>query len=180
MKVLFVCHGNLGRSQALREFTTRAVQERNSLRGKIKIDSAGTDSEGIARDLTNPDRRSLTPALVEAYRRGFGVDPQRPNRKPVNRELVAGSDLVLVAEPGIKRKLEEQFPEHGCKIHTIRGYLFGRWIGERRQIIDDPAEPKTRRYIGKSREVKQYRMLKECKGIALRLARKWELEHRNR
>ncbi len=179
MKVLFVCKGNMGRSQALREFTTRAVQERSSLRSKIEIDSAGTDAEAIAKDKGNPDRISLTPNLVEAYRRQFEIDPATPNRKAVTKRLVEQSDLVLVAEPRLMHKLQKRFPGHHSKIRTVKEYLFGKWIGERRQVIDDPVKPTTRRFGAKKpveKELVRYKMLKECKGIAERLARKWDLE----
>lgn len=176
MKVLFVCRGNVGRSQALREFVERRMAQNPGL--NISVDSAGTDNELIERKIRE-GRYSIPLGLAKIYERAFGIKPKTPMRKPVTLKLVNANDLILVAEPKLKKNLYERFPAHRKKILTVKEYLWPS-LKEASQVIDDPAEPTSRRYkggklprTGNPMPLRNYRMLHECRGIAKRLVKMW-------
>lgn len=176
MKVLFVCRGNVGRSQALREFVEQEIARNPSL--NISVDSAGTDTKLIRERITE-GKHSIPAGLVKIYVRAFGITPKTTRRKPVTLRLIRRNDIILVAEPRLKKYLHTRYPAHGEKILTIKEYLWPK-LKDASQVIDDPREPTTRRYgagkvskPGNQMAFRNYKMLRECKGIARRLLEKW-------
>ncbi len=175
LRVLFVCKANIGRSQALREFTQQHLETNSIMQKQIVVDSAGT-AETIVDEIKDPAKRSIPSGLKKMYRKVWGITREMPRRKPVNRSLLEKNDIVLVAEPKLKAELHMRFPEHRDKILTVKEYLWPK-LSERRQVIDDPPFPTTYRYRKMSSTMQRdVKMLRECNGIAGRLVEKWKRE----
>lgn len=172
LRVLFVCRANIGRSQALREFTQLHLRGKPKIAQRVSVDSAGT-SETIPTEVSDPARRSITPGLAELYRRAWNITHEMPTRKVVDASLLQQNDVVLVAEPRLKAELHSRFPSHAAKILTVKEYLWPSLV-QRRQVIDDSPHPTTRRLKRMAnRRQRNYKMLRECEGIARRLVQKW-------
>jgi protein-tyrosine-phosphatase len=103
--VLFVCHGNVARSQ----FAEALLQQR----GVAGVSSAGTcvpnDREGneLANDGTTAAR------VVDYFRTITGIDISTKRRKMVTPELAEGADVIVVMTR--QTDLPEYFDKHRTK-----------------------------------------------------------------
>jgi protein-tyrosine phosphatase len=105
--VLFVCTGNLYRSQFAAAFFQSHLQA-GDLPG-WRVESAGT--------WTRPGR-PLPPDAIQAAAK-FKVDLTGRRSQLVDRTLLAGFDLILVMEQGHKEALCHEFPEFCGRIHLL-------------------------------------------------------------
>jgi protein-tyrosine phosphatase len=105
--VLFVCTGNLYRSQFAAAFFQAHLQAGDLLGWRVA--SAGT--------WTRPGR-PLPPDAIQTAAK-FKVDLTGRRSQLVDRTLLAGFDLILVMEQGHKEALCHEFPEFCGRIHLL-------------------------------------------------------------
>ena len=91
MRVLFICHGNVGRSQVAQVYFDKLSQHESSCAGTA-VD------EALARQ--NISSRKMKDALsqrsVEYIQKEFGVDISERERRQLNPEIVDETDRVIV------------------------------------------------------------------------------------
>ena len=122
-KVLFVCTGNICRSPFAEGFFTRLVVT-EGLNG-ISADSAGIFA------LPGNSATHMSQRVAAEYHVELGGH----KAKSVSKDLIAGSDLILVMEKSQENSLMSLFPEASGKTLLIRH--FARF-GSRRRGIADP------------------------------------------
>ncbi len=88
MKVLFVCNGNVGRSQVARACFDQLSQYDSDSAG-IGVDKRRTLSSRKLKDLSNQ-------SSVEYIRKAFGVDISDRERRQLTPEMVHAADLVIL------------------------------------------------------------------------------------
>lgn len=106
--ILFVCMGNICRSPFAHQFAKTIPTDR-----PIHIDSAGL----------RVDKARPSPANAVAAAARLGIDLSRNKSKPVSREMLASSDLVLVMEHWQTRELARRFPDQSGKVHLLSLYI---------------------------------------------------------
>lgn len=121
--ILFVCTGNICRSPFAQGLFTKFVAQRGL--GRATADSAGL--------LALPDNTATYLATRVAAE--YGVDLAEHKAKPVSKDLVEWSDLILVMEKSHEDALLASFPEVEGKVLLLRH--FARH-GSRRRGIADP------------------------------------------
>ncbi|MBW2019066.1 MAG: hypothetical protein JRI58_02165 [Deltaproteobacteria bacterium] len=121
--ILFVCTGNICRSPFAQRLFTEIVAQKG-LKG-VTADSGGL--------LALPGNSATY--LAQRVAAEYGVDLSDHEAKPVSKELVAWSDLILVMEKSHEDALLAAFPEATSKVLLIRH--FARY-GSRRRGITDP------------------------------------------
>lgn len=122
--VLFVCTGNLYRSQFAAAFFQAHLQAEDRL--EWRVESAGT--------WTRPGRPIPADAVQAAAK--FKVDLAGRRSQLVDRSLLSGFDLILVMEKGHKEALCYEFPEF-CG----RMYLLSEVVEKVVYDIPDPVFP---------------------------------------
>jgi len=121
LRILIVCTGNICRSAMAEGILRRIVEE--SGRSDIAVSSAGTmAAEGY---------RASTGAVETALARGIDLGTHRA--RLLTRDLLAGSDLVLVMETSHLYEAARVTPEARGKIFLLS--QFGR------DALPDDAEP---------------------------------------
>jgi protein-tyrosine phosphatase len=105
--ILFVCTGNLYRSQFAAAFFQSHLQAANLL--DWRVGSAGT--------WTRPGRPIPPDAIQTAAK--FKVDLAGRRSQLVDRKLLSDFDLILVMEKGHKEALCHEFPEFCGRIHLL-------------------------------------------------------------
>ena len=111
--LLVLCEANICRSplaaNILRDLTSLMV-----------------DSAGLTANLGDPP----DPVYLDMAK-GIGLDLSDHESKPVDKQLLAATDLALVMTSGHKRRLSERYPEFSGKI-----MLLGHWTGGGISISD--------------------------------------------
>lgn len=105
--ILFVCTGNMYRSQFAAAFFQSHLQAGDLL--NWRVESAGT--------WTRPGR-PIPPDAIQAAAK-FKVDLAGRRSQLVDRTLLSGFDLILVMEKGHKEALCHEFPEFCGRIHLL-------------------------------------------------------------
>jgi protein-tyrosine-phosphatase len=111
--VLFVCTGNLYRSPL-----AAAYFEQLLLDGRFagwRVESAGTWVVSQQR----------VPEPVHRYGKLLGLDLAAHLTRPVDRELMCESELVLVMEHGQKEALAAEFPDLKERVYLLTEFLDG-------------------------------------------------------
>lgn len=126
-QVLFVCHGNINRSAIAQK-----LLEQNLASGRVKILSAGFHEQ---------QGRPADPEMC-AIAEQHGLDLTAWQSSQVNRDMVEGSDLVLVMEFAQLERLQKMFPEAEQRIMLL-GMVPGCAIAED-QIADPFGQSRSR------------------------------------
>ncbi|MFC1515476.1 low molecular weight protein arginine phosphatase [Thermodesulfobacteriota bacterium] len=121
--ILFLCWGNICRSPFAGALFTKLSDQNN--RKDLTGDSAG---------LFALHGNSAT-HMAQKVAAEYGVDLTRHSAKPVSRQLVDWSDLILVMTKSHRDTLSENFPEAAEKTRLIK--QFARF-GSRERGIADP------------------------------------------
>lgn len=121
--ILFVCTGNICRSAFAHGLFTNFADEKG-------LRDVTSDSAGLLA-LPNNSATGLAQRVAEEY----GVDLSKHRAKPVSKNLVDWSDLILVMEKSHQDTLLAALPEARGKILLLRH--FARY-GSRRRGIADP------------------------------------------
>jgi protein-tyrosine phosphatase len=106
--ILFVCTANLYRSPLAAAFLYRKLQTDRRSEGWV-VESAGTWAV--------PGHHVPEQALMAA--RDLGLDLQSHLTRQVDRDLLAGYDLILVMERGHMEALTIEFPFIQKKLHLL-------------------------------------------------------------
>ena len=122
-KVLFVCTGNICRSPFAEGLFTRLVVTEG-------VKDISADSAGI---LALPGNSATH--MAQRVAAEYHVELGGHKAKSVSKDLIAGSDLILVMEKSQENSLMSLFPEASGKTLLIRH--FARF-GSRRRGIADP------------------------------------------
>jgi protein-tyrosine-phosphatase len=120
--ILFVCIGNICRSPFAHGLFTKLVYQSG-------YEGFYAESAGL---LALPGNSATY--LAQKVAAEYGVDLAEHKAKPISRELVDGSDLILVMEKPQKDTLIENFPEATDKTFLIR--RFARFGSQSRGIAD--------------------------------------------
>lgn len=107
-EILFICTANQIRSPLAQEIFKRLLAEHGQSTG-WRVQSAGTWAVNAA----PPINHAVT------IGRELGVDITEHRSRPVDAELMASADLVLVMEQGHKEALQFEFPGTRQKIYLI-------------------------------------------------------------
>lgn len=112
MEILFICTGNICRSPMAEGLLRRMLAAR-AVKG-VAIRSAGTHAM---------DGRPAEPHAVAAARE-LGADISAHNARSLDREMVAGADLILVMEPWQAELVGRVLPaaEHEDKVRLLAAY----------------------------------------------------------
>ena len=121
--ILFVCTANLYRSPLAAAFFSRKLQADGDSPRWI-VESAGT--------WAIPGRRVPSAVLMAAGR--LGIDLKSHLARRVDRDLLAGHDLILVMERGHREALRVEFPAFQRKV-----YLLSELADQLEYDIADPA-----------------------------------------
>lgn len=124
-RILFVCTGNLYRSPLAAAFFSRKLAT-DGRPDDWTVESAGT--------WTVPGRR--VPARAQAAARAWDLDLTSHLTRPVDANLLAGFDLIVVMEKGHREALRIEFPFVQGKIRLLSALADGLEYD-----IADPAEP---------------------------------------
>lgn len=120
--ILFVCIGNICRSPFAHGLFTKLVYQSG-------YEGFYAESAGL---LALPGNSATY--LAQKVAAEYGVDLAEHKAKPISRELVDGSDLILIMEKPQKDTLIENFPEATDKTFLIR--RFARFGSQSRGIAD--------------------------------------------
>ncbi len=131
-RLLFVCTANICRSPMAEALADRYARER---RWAVEVASAGTHALP-----GNP----AAPNAVKAVR-DVGCDLRAHASRPIDEELVAWADRILVMEMRHARTIRERFPVADDKVlllGTFGGVVeiddpYGRWIFAFRRSRDE-------------------------------------------
>jgi protein-tyrosine-phosphatase len=105
--ILFVCYANQFRSPAAAVYMRREI-EKAGLESDWTVQSAGTWLQG----------RAVRPALLRELKR-IGVSLEDHRTRPVDAELLANQDLILVMEQGQLEAMQAEFPEARDRIFLL-------------------------------------------------------------
>lgn len=131
--ILFICTGNSCRSVMAEGLLRAYLKGRNS---GIKVTSAGI--------CALPGMMASSGAIEVMTREGIDISAHRA--RPVTKEMIEGSDLILGMEPVHIERILDIAPEAGGKAHLLMEYAYGREAGANMSLwIVDP--------IGKPKEV---------------------------
>ena len=111
---LMVCEANICRSPLAQVILA-------SLCPELRVDSAGLS----ARDKDPADATYIKMA------RDANLDLSEHQSKRVTRDLLNGSDLILIMTPEQKGRLTQRYPESSGKV-----MLLGQWMDDRATISD--------------------------------------------
>ena len=129
MNVLFVCTGNTCRSPMAETLMDDLVDRSSSLRGNVKVKSAGTFAcEGA----------EATPEAMRAMDE-MGHSLKRHEAEQFGPETAKWADLILAVAKEQMEHMEVLAPEDISKMHTILGYVngvMGEPAGSEYDIID--------------------------------------------
>lgn len=95
---MFICTANQFRSPVA-AFCLRQELERTGLMDGWTVESAGTW----------PQSNTMSPEIIRALR-PLGMNLEHHIPRPVDEDLLMGSDLILVMESGQKEALETEYP----------------------------------------------------------------------
>ena len=116
MNILLVCTGNTCRSAMAEELFDDAVDRSSSLKGKVKVKSAGTFvCEGA----------EATPQAIRVMDEVYDLDLDRHKAVQYTAELGEWADIILTMEAAQIDQLEAMDPESADKMHTLIGYAKG-------------------------------------------------------
>ena len=149
MKILLVCTGNTCRSPLAEVLLRRALEE-------AKVDGVAVGSAGTGASGGEPASEGSYLVALEK-----GLDLAAHRARPVTRELVAASDLILVMSRGHLRKLE--LLGAGPKTHLIGDYAGTE--GDRE--VADPVGGPIEGYRATYRQLEQM-----TRAVAARVGRK--------
>ena len=122
VNIIFVCTGNTCRSPFAQALFTKLVQQRG-------LNGLAADSAGLT---ALPGDTATFMAQQVAYE--HGVDLAAHKAKPVSKELVSESDLILVMERSHEGAVIKNFPDSAGRIRLLRYY--GRFGSTQRGIAD--------------------------------------------
>ncbi len=91
MKVLFVCHGNVGRSQIAQVYFDKLSQHESSCAGTAVDEALARQGMTSRKIKDSPSQRSAKYIQEE-----FGVDISERERRQLNPEIVDEADRVIV------------------------------------------------------------------------------------
>ena len=120
--ILFVCTGNTCRSPFAQAFFTKLIHQKD-------LDAVAAESAGLT--ALPGDTATLTAQQAAAE---HGVDLAAHQAKPVSKELVSGSDLILVMERSHESAIIANYPESAGKVRLLRHY--GRFGSTQRGVTD--------------------------------------------
>lgn len=110
--ILYVCKGNICRSPFAERLTKKLVEKgANDL---LEIRSAGLDAT-----VKNPPPKE---AIDSAKMFGVSLDDHKARR--LTRELITGSDLIVVMEVKHLHRLEETYPESKDKFFLLSMFSY--------------------------------------------------------
>lgn len=109
-RVLFVCTGNTCRSP-MAAGVLRGLAER---RGRPGLRSILTGSAGTFAAPGHPATAEAVRACAEQ-----GIDLSRHRSRPLSREILAGSDLILVMEEAHRREVLSLDPQAASRVHLL-------------------------------------------------------------
>ena len=118
--IMFVCTGNIFRSQLAEELAKKIFGEMGLV--EYKFISAGIHAH---------DGNSLPQSVINVGRK-YGLNLRRKYSKRVKPGMIREVDLILVMEPEHKHEIEEAYPEAKGKV-----YLITEYVGER-GYVEDP------------------------------------------
>lgn len=134
-KILFLCRGNVGRSQMAEFLLKDMIKKGLFIDGNIEVISAGTKLSGPEEEIGN-----LVPAIQEVLdvMNEEGIDVSKAIRNQVTEEMVNGSDKVIAILE------DEELPEYLLNSPKLtRWYVTdpkGKDLNETRAIKDEIKE----------------------------------------
>ncbi|MCF7688535.1 MAG: hypothetical protein K9M98_02060 [Cephaloticoccus sp.] len=127
MKLSFVCHGNIARSQILHSYVAH-----HAAKASLELDlfSCGT----AAREFYPEADRLLSDVESELHQRGLQVSLKRAVMDEPALQHLLRSDFILVAD---EKRRQEVLVRLGASAQTQRVNLFYQFIGEGRKDFVD-------------------------------------------
>ena len=114
MKILFLCLGNICRSQ-MAEAVFRHLLKERQLEDRFTIDSAGTSDEEHGNPIYPPARQCLS---------RHGVNPGNHHARQVTQADYDHYDLLILMEEANRRQLRRIIPnDPEGKIHLLLDYV---------------------------------------------------------
>lgn len=104
-----MCSGNICRSVVAEHLFRRMTED------GVKVSSAGVCAS-----------RSGVPLKLLKVAREYGIDLSEHIGRQLNREMVEDADLILTMERFHKQIISEVFPWASNKVHTLKGYVYGK------------------------------------------------------
>ena len=147
--ILIVCWGNIFRSPVAKIFIDKEIQKRG-LENIIMCDSAGVmGSKNIPPPkfanftLYQNEFESAKPVLEK-----FNLDLSNFKSKPVNKELLLKSDIVLAMDNKVLDFLKKEFPKYKAKM-----FLFSAFLANQKEIEDPDGVTIEKKYATITQEI---------------------------
>jgi len=147
-KILVVCSVNKGRSASYWAHMKHMLKEKDICH--IEIDSAGANIPVIEELIEQGDIGADEMVKYVLDKQGIN-EINEHEAKPINKELIENSDLILAYNTKIRDQIKELFPEHKDKVYTVRGYNTGKEgdLPSESLDVDDAYHPNKKSYRGR-------------------------------